>query len=1471
MSRNISIPDPFNINAVNGLISNDSFLKLYQTVNTSFSLLNSILSVDLIDKLYSQLRYPAYINSYHHLVGQPRFISPSEPFGVQFNNYSETISIVSNKNEYSLSLIADISFSVNIVTQSGAVVNNRVLNLTDLTSSDKYYLDNKTIYFYDSSSYGSSFTVTYTGIYPGFGNLTDLRMNLVPDPIVAINNNSDKIQITKTVLPNSEYEYIFSIPLISQNYNGIIFPQPINNSSPAIYNDYIDNSNITFWRYDPNTSHISEIPSRDINLLNNNEFIFRSKFNLDENNDIVFVSMSNISISEMIQNLYLELKEHKHDNLSFSQKINHQDLGDLYKTSYNINTNTNQSFIKSVVEGNEHPQYFHRFGFTNSLDNSNKNNAILGDIVLSTVTGKLNSVTNPKESSFGLYFGSYLSPVVSMFYSAIEDSLVVNASSIANGLKIEGQNLSTSKHLSLNNSYFNSTSLASYIYTESGLSIFGDHTGLLQDVRLRNLYPKTIFILNQENSQIVFQNTTDSLKLYSDTDGHAVFSPNINSTANFINKVIYDNGVHLVVNDTLIANKAEVDYLKVKKELDMEDSTLFFYNTDKNESYTFESYGNKDTLGEGSNLSIKSNLNLFTETGYAAQSFNIYKTPSIGITPLELYTKLFHSSKDGLATNTLDNNLYLQTLAKGIYFLAGFGSGTISDYTIAPRIDLFAKEGNFKLVDVLRSVGNEKNGIEFDDTKANIFVTGTDLSCPAGTMIFEAPNGAVFVEDVSDLQTINWEFAPYADVTLNNLTVKGKIDVALTSTLNGDFSITGNLTTGNIDSDNIVSESVVSKSISTNDFEVSNTIKSSNIENKSSIITKDLDTENLTSTGYSELNKLVVEDTSTFIGEGRFNSPVIFDQTLTANDIKSQSLDSVTATVSSELKSLSLFSGVVGNFEYSLTANSSEFENTTVNDFFIANGDSTFNSQTNFNAVAIFNGDVNLRSNTTISGNLDVSANTNFNSRPNFNQGIIAFSNSEMDSLYIRNRLDIENSLNVGDTFTVSSNAVIADSSSFTVNVPTNLNNTLLVSGNTTLSNTTVNGRLDVKGIIDLQGNQIISGSLEVQQNIDAENIRTRNLEVEDSALVRKTLTVGDNIGSGSLNVRVKSFFNDDIVINSGGINQTNSSAKNNFNAETTFTNDVDAEYIKADEVESNTVIVKGTSSSSPGSLQVTGSLELSYPIIAPTINIPGVTNPNITFTVLEVTGASIFNGSITVNEGDFRIVKGDFELSDGDMTANKFFTKKTNTWDDLGNTGLDTRGEVTCGRINQIKIEGNPNGGEYSNRFENGTIFDDNVVFNSDLLINSNVVNRVNNIVVGAGTYLRFIKSPTSQSPVGVTEYSVTIGNNEATFGKFEDTGVVGNINNTVKSNSYKIETGQLSLIDIWGVNYIDTLSLLLPITSDINILDRYSGSQYLQVKTGAHFEGPVIFSGPVAFKDDVAGTIGGGSSSSGGTAVYA
>lgn len=428
------------ISSLDGFITDAGMLELSaaieDSVNTAGDAIGNISGLG--DYQYDERKF---INTIASTIGT-ELNDPALPFNIEMTNVTHSI-VLGGDTEAYLPLIP-----VGTPTINGFDSNGDPIAYTFIQNTN-FFIDGRKIRF---SNPPHAFQITYTGTYPSSEYISEAgyRPNIIPNPLLGLDfvrptltNISGKIHVT---VPSANALQIDSNNDIADKYDtslSLYLQQFIDGSAttacPSAY--------ISAYRLNTETDKFYKIDCENIYIVSVSEFALETNETIDLDNDVIIISISNMTIKELLYFAIREIQAHKHDGNDISSVLNHSDLIGLIPAE-----NTEGPGIvygKSNIRNNDHPQYIHREGYRyGSLeidDDNTYNNAMLGDLfIASTDSDAL--FNNTLANSFSLIFGTTDTPGHTIIRKAVPlnpDEDVLQISTTKNGILISSDHTTT--------------------------------------------------------------------------------------------------------------------------------------------------------------------------------------------------------------------------------------------------------------------------------------------------------------------------------------------------------------------------------------------------------------------------------------------------------------------------------------------------------------------------------------------------------------------------------------------------------------------------------------------------------------------------------------------------------------------------------------------------------------------------------------------------------------------------------------------------------------------------------------------------------------------------------------------------------------------------------------------------------------------------------------------------------------------
>lgn len=635
------------------------------------------------------------------------------------------------------------------------------------------------------------------------------------------------------------------------------------------------------------------IPHSSLTIANDLVTVF-SKYDM-ANIDKAFIYITNISVSELLENMYLDYINHTHSPTDAVGAVDHNSLINTY-------CNTERIFYKDVnVENYQHPQFFNREGYNPNLPEI-YDNAILGDILLSSsINNTDQAYKSLTKNSYSILFGD---PVAGskLYYDGSKRNITLASGATVQGLNI---NFTTSyAGLSFNNTTkFGETNNSTYIKGKEGVVEFtsdplSESLIITDNLRAKKkVEAETVGTTNLEIGTFIIKPDGDNLEVTSTaTDSYVkfnrVYAQNIKSVELQVDVYQFEPGNKIRINDT--------NYLTNYK-------GEFSFISDKGVNYY--------SSGLGTGISV----------GQEGSQYNILTAGEDGKAGNKLYVE---TPKDGSVAFIRDTS---QVITKNgttfVFNQEGKADVNITELRQWLRADIEAAVINGDSLKVKGTEGNVKNGIKIGTS--NLFVLGETAECPTGITVFESVGDFHLTKNRSENDT-SCTSLQYQTVNVGDIQSFGDI------TSSGEGSFLGNLST----SGDIVGKSIsVDNTVTAQDLELSNNLKANNgsflgtVETAGNIKTNsDLEVKNtLSATNVRTKNLEVEQDTnigrslsvagnlgvlgSVTIEAGfKTNGPLESDS-LTTGKIQGSSLELTNGITSSGATNLSGPVKILGNLE----------------------------------------------------------------------------------------------------------------------------------------------------------------------------------------------------------------------------------------------------------------------------------------------------------------------------------------------------------------------------------------------------------------------------------------------------------------------------------------------------------------------------------------------------------------------------
>lgn len=211
-----------------------------------------------------------------------------------------------------------------------------------------------------------------------------------------------------------------------------------------------DTQNQLYFFYTTDGDSFFKLEVNSYSIENNIVTIFTDELDLSLNPSIISY-INNTSISELLDALYYEFKNHSHSNHDLTQNIDSKDLINRFVNNNLIN------YKSGEVTNYQFPQYMNREGYNENLD-SVYENSMLGTLFLSRIiTDSVQKFKGLDKDSNKIIFGD---PILGPALNYNKDEVALTLSSLAN---INGLSIITNSDekysLKLNGSVFKSNNI----------------------------------------------------------------------------------------------------------------------------------------------------------------------------------------------------------------------------------------------------------------------------------------------------------------------------------------------------------------------------------------------------------------------------------------------------------------------------------------------------------------------------------------------------------------------------------------------------------------------------------------------------------------------------------------------------------------------------------------------------------------------------------------------------------------------------------------------------------------------------------------------------------------------------------------------------------------------------------------------------------------------------------------------------
>lgn len=1043
---------------------------------------------------YSEARF---FNSLSTAIGTIGDLSPNEPFGVEFQSYEQIFVNTNTRKDFVLDLIPNDPSLLEIVSDDLFEWQWKASEEL-LEEIGDFAVTGRVVIFFTVPV--DNFSITFTGKYPTFMPYVGYLPNIYPSPKLLAKGLVTKPELK--MMPSGRYK----ATIIQSNLNSdeIVFGSELSLSFNTAISSYVSpigdiavpSEYVNVWR--KSTTGYIKLEVRAIYLLSDTEIEFDTDEDIDLSADVLTFSFANIDISVMLRDVYTLLKNHNHDKAGIVATIDHTRLTGLIP----ISSREDVIYSKSSINNNNHPEYFHREGYTLE-DSGTYNNALLGDLLLAS-TEATSLFNNTIEDSRRLMFGSTVTGA-SLKYRALEKDLQLysqeNGLSINSKFGLGKQSIS----LGLNGhelfSYGTDTDYSLSLSSESGRTLVLDilDASLFADMQMKHLYTQDATVTG--NFRVIDPGslTIGAISFSAIGDNvlaHAIDDPDNIAEISFEAHVNMDSAD---VKDIAITTGMVTDYIAITNP----GAEIIFADADKVSSI---STGIDAQISIESELpvSIRTSINLDGVSGRDENAKIINGISFIDTDDDDIgeYSSLYVSAQGGNRATPSQCATYmevhypeaadLETAVNGLYLLRSTrvdqiergkkyswkndtGDQRVDDLTLWPRAKLAAGYGDFYSIKVNTSDLVTKQGVQFGAFNT-IFTTGDGGNCPAGMMVIEALSGVALVAsgaDPSDCSNIS-----YSSLISGDIQSRGSIsienDLSTGENINAGDTISGEHlrirdSVSVFGDARFYKELILDGSISI----LGNAVFNSDIDLNGSLdVANGIEASRLAIHGISEFDEIarfngaaLFRESTEFDGTAIFHDRITSEGVLNANEINSQDT-SVTRLTASEK--------IYANAGIEVTSN------------------------------AYFHGNILADAGIDVAGNITA------------NGSIYATTINASEDLNVSGRTSLEGTLATRNSVIMNGDGV----SRLTVNIDAQftkraqLNAGVDVGGESTFT-----GSLEVFG--EMTAAIVDATNLNVRQNlIVGESTQTETLTVRSTAYIDGKLNTGDLTTNGNVNIQ---------------------------------------------------------------------------------------------------------------------------------------------------------------------------------------------------------------------------------------------------------------------------------------------------------------------------------------------------------------
>ncbi|MDB4533415.1 hypothetical protein N9242_00985 [Vicingaceae bacterium] len=1123
------------INLVDGVVKDETVINLGYQIETAFENIG-----DIFGNLYGDgdetATYARYFNSVSTSIGNISTISPEEPFGTVFQSYSQGFINNNDRKDFSMDLRpieGEESSSISIITGDAISyvwkpTEELLLDEGDFTTSGR------TLTFFKVPV--GNFSAVYKGSYPTFSENNGYLPNVYPAPNLIEEGIISRPTIE--LMPSGRYRV--TVQKVNQNIFGSSFGSELNLEFNPLIKEYLSpvgekavpKEFVNIWKKFPRSyERLSVI---NIYLLNETQFEVDTDEDIDVTSDTLVMSIANITLSEMIKDLFKLLRDHNHDSDSIIPTIDHDKLSKLIPVS----DNPDITYSKSTITNNDHPEYLHREGYRLG-DPATYNNAMLGTLLISS-TNPSGGFANVLADSSKLSFGSVADGVslrLDVDSNAIED-IVLSIKSPKDGLYIDTREEEgkTSKALRVNSHEIFTYGIDNGLTIDyslglssrSGRTLFLDidDPSVFSDIQTNKVFTKDMYL----DGILNIPAPTGELHM-----GNTMWKPLVSGEVDIVGDMKYHGDVTF---DLLGATDLTATNLIVEESVTLDglDSKLNF--TDDTKISSIESSANAQIVVNSESAvkfntpitfdgvsgrteaiaadipnnieAVKSRINGISFINNAESSVEEYSSLYISAqgggeaTPstVSTFIEMHYPESSDLENNA--NGLWLlrstriPQIEKGVKYSWKSDEGKRVDNLIEwPRAKLAAGFGDFYGIKVGASNLADKQGIKFGDFN-NVFVTGDGGSCPAGLMVIEALAGVAIVS--SGMNAQDCSNVTYSNLIVGDIQSRGSISAEEDLTAGNNINAAEELACNNLDvrlGAQIHGSTRIFENLTIDlDFKV---LGLSNF-NANVVMNGDLDVSNklnvgtLNVTGVSEFHEIArfrrlvnIDEDLNVTGKSSFINDATFNQKIIGQNVYVENIDASEITATGIVKAnagieVAANAEIAGNLQVNSTITA--IGTIITESALYANG---INSSNNLSVAGIstLNGDVVTNSSVLFSGGSEETFISNlasqFTKHTTFNNGFTGGGDSAITgNLVVSGAIDADGSVSCSELSASNGDIVnnLAIGSSLTAGSGS-INNDLSVGGSVSIGQQAINSvYLTVNGPITASGSGVFEGAL---------------------------------------------------------------------------------------------------------------------------------------------------------------------------------------------------------------------------------------------------------------------------------------------------------------------------------------------------------------------------------------------------------